>query len=700
MKKYILVGALVVSLALPLFAGAMSTAELQAMINSLMAQVKQLQAQLLAQQGGGTTAWCHTFNKNLGVGSRGAEVQALMTAISKEPGGPQAFGTNERGGVEDITFEEGLASWVTDFQERYRDEILTPSRLNSGTGYVGPSTRKKLNQLYGCGGAIKPPVVYCIQDSKQCSDELSVFRSGPNCEFPTCPTTQASIKVLSPNWGEQWQKGTTQTIRWQDNTPIPACPPGAQCSPPVAQRYYDIKLVSYYPPCTGNICPMMPFRAPYNIVSGMSGSSFSWKVGEWYSSSMPESADLGLVPDGSYTVQVCITGTNVCDSSDSYFKITSGSTTGNLPPVIDGVSGSTALGINQQGTWTIKAHDPENGVLSYDVNWGDGMTVMPGGFSQIYGQTYSQQATMTHSYSSAGTYKIVFTVSDNSSQSVQSSITVQVGGGGVTLLTCDNYGDVNMDGAVNSVDALFVSQYVSNLRTLTDEQKLRADVNQDGKVDKADSDMILSYDVGSIKAFPACQKQPPCGQSGDVNGNGYVNRRDSERVLQYEVGSNILTVEQRKRADVNNDGSVNSVDAMFIGQYLAGIINTFAVCSVPQPASVTVLSPNGGESWPIGSTQTIQWNTGGKAGTVSIAVLDFNKTTGDTDFTPYTIKNNTNNTGSFSWVVPSSLGISSASSVGNNYKLLISGYFFTDPAAERPELIKDRSDAPFNIVSQ
>lgn len=43
-------------------------------------------------------------------------------------------------------------SAVRAFQEKYADEILAPNGLSRGTGYVGPSTLAKINEL-ACGGA-------------------------------------------------------------------------------------------------------------------------------------------------------------------------------------------------------------------------------------------------------------------------------------------------------------------------------------------------------------------------------------------------------------------------------------------------------------------------------------------------------------------------------------------------------------------
>jgi hypothetical protein len=44
---------------------------------------------------------------------------------------------------------------------------------------------------------------------------------------------------------------------------------------------------------------------------------------------------------------------------------------GNRPPVISSFTGPTTLSVNETGTWTILASDPESGPLSYSIDWGD-----------------------------------------------------------------------------------------------------------------------------------------------------------------------------------------------------------------------------------------------------------------------------------------------------------------------------------------
>lgn len=157
-----------------------------------------------------------------------------------------------------------------------------------------------------------------------------------------------SIQVLSPNGGETWTKGTTQMITWRDNTPYPVCPTGAQCAP-AAPKYYDIKLAFYNPPCI-ETCPMHPARAPYTIAKSIYGSSYNsynWSVGR-----VLETFGFGdSVPDGSYTVQICQSGTSVCDSSDSYFKIVDGGVNAKIPVVssISPASGQVGTVVTLKG---------------------------------------------------------------------------------------------------------------------------------------------------------------------------------------------------------------------------------------------------------------------------------------------------------------------------------------------------------------
>src|SRR3989344_278919 len=157
MNKFIM-SLLVVAVVLPTGVFAQTStadqiAKLQAQIVALTAQLKALQSNQEA------TSWCHDFNINMGIGHKGDEVTALRIALSNEGLFP------DMGGGED-NFQEFMASFVTGFQEKYRAEILIPNGLKYGTGFVGKSTRAKLNTLYGCNNSdnqkSKIPVITSI----------------------------------------------------------------------------------------------------------------------------------------------------------------------------------------------------------------------------------------------------------------------------------------------------------------------------------------------------------------------------------------------------------------------------------------------------------------------------------------------------------------------------------------------------------
>ena len=225
-------------------------------------------------------------------------------------------------------------------------------------------------------------------------------------------TTIPSITVLSPNGGESWTKGTTQTIKWQDNTPIPVCPVGALCAQ--ALKEYDIKLTTVCDSATHCL-------APYTIAKGVYGSSYSWSVGK-----ILETVS-GIISDGPYTIQVCQTGTTTCDSSDSYFKIVSGTSTNN-PPVINATPAiQTDIKVDQLVSLSWGATDADGDDLGWSVSWGDGT-----GVQGVFPVSYSQNKqgwthTASHSWSKPGTYTVKATVNDNRGGSNEHTSYVVVG---------------------------------------------------------------------------------------------------------------------------------------------------------------------------------------------------------------------------------------------------------------------------------
>ncbi len=115
-------------------------------IEFLEKQLTVLKNQLQEALGGGGAAdggiSGNTLTRNLRIGDNGDDVKLLQIWLAKDA----------------AVYPEGIVSGyfgvltkaaVIRFQERYKDEVLNPWGLTSGTGFVGTSTRAKLNTLYG-----------------------------------------------------------------------------------------------------------------------------------------------------------------------------------------------------------------------------------------------------------------------------------------------------------------------------------------------------------------------------------------------------------------------------------------------------------------------------------------------------------------------------------------------------------------------
>ncbi len=64
-------------------------------------------------------------------------------------------------------------------------------------------------------------------------------------------------------------------------------------------------------------------------------------------------------------------------------------------------------------------------------------------------------------------------------------------------------------------------------------------------------------------------------KTGDINNDGSINSNDALLVLQYATGTVTLSAAQKASADTNKDNAVNSIDALAILQYATGIITRF-----------------------------------------------------------------------------------------------------------------------------
>ena len=117
----------------------MTVAQLQAKIAEIQAAINQLLAQLQLLAGGSEVAEGFTFKNNLKMGMSHPDVVELKKVLDSEVdhdswSGNQYFGAKTK-------------EAVIKFQEKYASEILAPHGLTAGNGFVGQSTRAKLNEL-------------------------------------------------------------------------------------------------------------------------------------------------------------------------------------------------------------------------------------------------------------------------------------------------------------------------------------------------------------------------------------------------------------------------------------------------------------------------------------------------------------------------------------------------------------------------
>ncbi|MEK7552585.1 MAG: peptidoglycan-binding protein, partial [Patescibacteria group bacterium] len=266
-----------------------NTREIAQLIIDLQRQIVTLRQQLAELQGSRPIPpagrRCYVFQNNLKLGDSGEAVTSLNTALT-EAGFPV---TNEQ-------FTEATAAAVRRFQEKYAGEILTANGLARGTGYVGPATRRVLNRLFGCG---------------------------------VTPSPDRYLRLLSPNGGEAWERGSQQKIAWDWAM--------TSADAAVTAREVSIYLSPFVPTCPLGANCISPVL--WTIASGVkAANTYDWTVGQI--------TDRFTPPAGNYYLEICSPtrlGSNVCDKSDYYFKIYDSGQTSNRPPSVNGVDGPITL---------------------------------------------------------------------------------------------------------------------------------------------------------------------------------------------------------------------------------------------------------------------------------------------------------------------------------------------------------------------
>src|SRR6056297_968841 len=132
----------------------MDTSDLIAVIQSLQATIESLQAQLGDTEEETTTGGAiegipedFTFDQALSSGMSNQDVEYLQIVLNSDSDTQLAESGVGSPGNETQYFGSLTTAGVIAFQEKYSEDVLAPYGLTEGTGYVGETTRQKLNEL-------------------------------------------------------------------------------------------------------------------------------------------------------------------------------------------------------------------------------------------------------------------------------------------------------------------------------------------------------------------------------------------------------------------------------------------------------------------------------------------------------------------------------------------------------------------------
>ncbi len=643
------------------FVKAQSLGDLQAQLQALLQQVANLQAQIKAQNGGTSNVFCYAFNNNLSLGSSGNDVAALQTALSKEgftigsnETNSDTFGESTASAVSG--FQEKYSSDVLKpFSLNYGTGFAgkgTRAKLNSlygcnvknppiveppvststlpvigGITVTSPTTGNvwytgntyKIIWNSGMSSDVKvqitlnSPRLPCLDTNPACM--VAVVQKAPytisastdndgSYEW-TIPTNLSSIYVGSQQitvqtvGGSTYGRSATFTISSGSNVTVPSI----QVLSPISGNSYSygktLPITWYW--LSTDVTTQTPVDISiignnYKSVIAQNVSPQAGSDKQTYNWTM----DTTLSGGGSgFVINICKSGTTNCATSGA-FNIVSASS--GQSPVISGVSGPTTLSVGQQGTWAVKAYDPNNGTLSYSVVWGDESVCSGNVCATIINGPPTppvQQSTFTHTYNTAGTFTPKFTVTNSAGLSAQTSLSVNVGN-------------------VSTACALTAKVVGTNF---------------------AENNTQWGFDV-AVSAVNA----PSSSNGWTTNFQGYTPEVTAYGTTKH-YGNFFLSsgpLQFTARDQINSSCS-----------------NTITVSppSISNSKTITVVSPVTGQSYTAGSALNIKWTSTGGVGPVDISAWPSVSCTSEVPCmvsTPIIIASNISNSGSYSWAIPQS----------------------------------------------
>jgi len=140
-------------------------------------------------------------------------------------------------------------------------------------------------------------------------------------------------------------------------------------------------------------------------------------------------------------------------------------------------------------------------------------------------------------------------------------------------ITKNKYGEVTGDDIVDIEDSVKIWRYIENLVTLTNQEKINADVNGDGYIDFLDVKLIQSFDsYPNLFANTLPKKQiTDYILYGDTLVSGKVSTDSPEYFAVIErhlKGTDLLEGQALKNSDINGDGKVDGIDRALMFGYI------------------------------------------------------------------------------------------------------------------------------------
>lgn len=130
------------------------------------------------------------FSQTLQMGSNNAEVKKLQECLATDA---EIYPSGTISGK----FGQETKDAVIKFQEKYKDSILTPNNLTTGTGKVAGATIKKLNEVCFVVPSEQIPMSFILKTTDN-------------------PTLAATANLIKEQWGKQGIKVEVQTVNEND----------------------------------------------------------------------------------------------------------------------------------------------------------------------------------------------------------------------------------------------------------------------------------------------------------------------------------------------------------------------------------------------------------------------------------------------------------------------------------------------------